>query len=101
MNAEEPSEPGPSPAPTRRAAFPLGAKVACFIIGLVILLVGGFGAFMARRSAALLEAEIDQRGTEIARVLAEGMPRATHTEFGRTWSIMFETPPVEDATGEW
>lgn len=98
-----PPRPAPGPdAPTgKRAAFPLGAKVACFIIGLVVLLVGGFGIVSASRSAALLAAEIDQRGAEIARVLAEGMPRATHTEFGRTWSVMFENPPVEDATGEW
>jgi len=104
MTPPEPREGTPKspPPPTaKRRVFPLGAKIACLVTGLVVLLVGGFGTIVARRAATLLGEEIDARGSQLARVLAEGLPRATHTEFGRTWSIMFEKPPVEDTTGEW
>ena len=89
------------PVAKRGAIIPLGIKIAGLVAGVVVLLLGAFGWLSAERARTLVEAEVDARGMETARVLAHAIPRVTHTEFGRTWSVMFEDPPVEDVTGEW
>ncbi len=103
MQSLAPDDPVSAPPPAVRKAisFPLGLKIACLVTGLVVLVVGGFGWVSAHRARLLLETEIDARGIQIARILAQGLPRATHSEFGRTWSVVFEDAPVVDATGEW
>ena len=89
----------PAGSPSR-VAVPLGIQIAVLVSGLVLLTLGGLAWISLLLASELLEREMNERALASARILAEAMPRVSHTESNRTRSIIFQRAP-EDPTREW